>query len=143
MGLSLSLTAQTDVLTIEKVGKQTWKRGASVTIPLQVKLQPGYHVNSHTPSEAYLIPFRVTWDAKPLESGEAVFPNPKLERYEFAEKPLSVFTGDFAIQAGLRVPDNAPPGLGLAKAKVRFQACSHTYCLPPKTLEVQVPYEIR
>jgi hypothetical protein len=142
MAASPSL-AQTDVLTVDKVPKLTAKRGETLPVALQVRLQAGYHVNSNTSSEDYLIPLRLTWDSKPLEAAPPVFPAPHLEKYQFSAKPLSVFTGDFAIRTPLHVPANAPSGLGLAKVKLRYQACSQTLCLQPKSLEIQVPYEIR
>ncbi len=108
-----------------------------------MKLKPGYHVNSNTPSEEYLIPLRLTWDAKPLEVDSVQFPVAKVEKYDFSEKPLSVYVADFEIQSRLKVPASAAPGLAMAAAKLRYQACSKTMCLPPKTLSVTVPLEIR
>lgn len=108
-----------------------------------VQLREGYHVNSNAPSEDYLIPLRLTWDAKPLEPAGVDFPKPKFEKYAFADKPLSVFTGDFDIISRFKVPPSAPPGLGIALGKLRYQACNATTCLPPRTVEVRLTYEVR
>lgn len=138
----VAFALQIDPLRVAPPAKIRAKRGESVTVPIQVKLQPGYHVNSNTPSEDYLIPLRLTWDARPLEAGKPSFPKPHLEKYEFSEKPLSVFTGDFAIETTFTVPSNAASGMGLAVGKLRFQACSLTACLPPKTIEVKLPVDV-
>jgi hypothetical protein len=112
-------------------------------VRLTAQLKSGYHVNSNTPSEDYLIPLRLTWDAKPLEVAGVQYPKPVLERYEFADKPLSVFTGDFDIVTRFKVPANAPSGLGILVGKLRYQACSEKLCLPPRNLDVRVTYELR
>ena len=47
---------------------------------------------------------------------------------------LSVYTGEFAIQARIV----ASPGNHLVEAKLRFQACDQAQCLPPKTIPVAI-----
>ncbi|MDX2178680.1 MAG: protein-disulfide reductase DsbD family protein [Bryobacteraceae bacterium] len=141
--LAVGAFAQSDVLTVAPVAKVSAKRNESTPVRLMVKLKPGYHTNSNTPSEDYLIPLRLTWDAAPLATEAVKFPAPHLEKYEFSEKPLSVFTGDFAIETQFKAPANAPTGLGIAKGKLRYQACSLKACLPPKTVPVEFTYEIR
>ena len=139
-----SVSAQTSqVLSIAPPAKTNGKRSGEMEVRLTAQLKSGYHVNSNTPSEDYLIPLRLTWDAKPLEVAAIQYPKPVLERYEFADKPLSVFTGDFDIVTRFKVPANAPSGLGILVGKLRYQACSEKLCLPPRNLDVRVTYELR
>jgi len=42
----------------------------------------------------YLIPLRLQWEPGALAAVEVVFPKPEMQKYEFSEKPLSVFSGD-------------------------------------------------
>lgn len=140
---TLPLCAQTDVLTVAPPAKLTAKRGETAVAKIRVQLKPGYHTNSNKPSEDYLIPLRLTWDAKPLEVASIDFPAAHMEKYEFSEKPLSVFTGDFDITTSFRVPASAATGLALGVGKLRYQACSLKACLTPKTVEVKLPIEIR
>lgn len=109
---------------------------------MSVQLRPGYHVNSNTPTDAYLIPLKLTWTPAPLEIDGVDFPKPKMEKYEFSEKALSVFTGDFDITSRFRVPSTAPPGVHVVSGKLRYQACNHKECLPPRTVEVKLPVEV-
>jgi thiol:disulfide interchange protein DsbD len=141
--LCLASQAQTNVLAIEPPPKLTAKRGEAVSTTLKVELLHGYHVNSHTPSDEYLIPLRLSWEAQPLEVLGVDFPKPKMERYGFSDKPLSVFTGDFEIVTRLRVPASATAGPRTMTGKLRYQACNDRMCLPPRTVEVKLPVEIR
>jgi len=52
---------------------------------------PGFHVNSNTPSDDYLIPLKITWAAG-ARSRRNRLPQAKLEKYSFSEKPISVFS---------------------------------------------------
>ena len=120
------------------------KRGASVVARVPVTVQPGYHVNSNTPSDEYLIPLRLTWKSTgALQAGTVVYPKPTMEKYEFSERPLSVFTGKFDLNVNLKAPANAPVGPGAAVGQLRYQACNDRACFPPKTVEVTVPYSVQ
>lgn len=106
------------------------------------QLRPGYHCNSNTPSEDFLIPLKLTWSAGPLNVAGVVYPKPQMEKYAFSEKPLSVYTGDFEIVTKFKVPASAPAGLTVISAKLRYQACTDRMCLPPKTVDVSLPVDV-
>ena len=131
-------------VTVGQTPPVAGKRGAAVQAKIPVSVQPGFHVNSNAPADEYLIPLKLTWTSTgALEDGEVVYPKPTLEKYEFAEKPLSVFTGNFALAANFKVAAKAPAGPGAASGKLRYQACNNRACFPPKTIEVTVPYQIQ
>ena len=109
-----------------------------------VSVDPGFHVNSNTPNDEYLIPLKLTWTTTgALQGGQVVYPKPSMEKYDFSEKPLSVFTGNFDLLVNFKVAPNAPAGPGMADGKLRYQACNSTTCFPPQTVEVKVPYQIQ
>ena len=136
-------SAQSNVLSITAPEKVTAKRGAAIEVKIPVLLKSGYHVNSHTPSESYLIPLRLTWETGPLETIGVVFPKPHFEKYEFSTTPLSVFTGNFELVSKFKVAADAPTGPGMALGKLRYQACNNNSCLPPKVVEIKLPVVIQ
>ncbi|MBI3683593.1 MAG: hypothetical protein HY235_24725 [Acidobacteria bacterium] len=136
------LAAQSSVLSVTAPPKLAAKKNTEVTARIAVQLRNGYHVNSNTPPDDYLIPLRLVWTSAPLEVQDVVYPKPKMEKYEFSEKPLSVFTGDFEISTRFKVPATAVPGMQIITGKLRYQACTYKECLPPKTLEVKLPVDI-
>src|SRR5947199_4381481 len=73
--------AQGNVLNYTPPRKVVAKPGAAVDSALPLDLRPGYHVNSNTPSDDYLIPLRLTWDRGPLEPSGFAFPQPRMEKY--------------------------------------------------------------
>ena len=135
--------AQTNVLSIGSLKKVEAKPGSTLEVKIPVLLKTGYHLNSNTPSEAYLIPLRLTWEPGPLQQVEVAFPKPHMEKYEFSPNPLSVFTGDFELVTKFKVAPDAPNGPGMALGKLRYQACNHNSCLPPKTIEIRLPVVVQ
>jgi len=138
--LPLLLVAQSDVLKLGPAAPLAGRRGEPVQFKVNLQLQSGYHLNSNKPEDPYLIPLKLTWDANSVETVSVDFPAAKHEKYAFSEKPLSVFTGDFAIQSTVK-PKVA--GFIVLNGKLRYQACNHNACLPPKTIDIKVPADFR
>jgi hypothetical protein len=137
------LTAQTNVLTVNPPEKLRIRRGETVAVTVNAQLRPGYHANSNTPSESYLIPLKLTWAADPLESVEVVYPKARMEKYEFSEKPLSVVSGNFDVVTKFRAPSNASAGPAILTGKLRYQACTEKLCLPPKIVTVPLTVQVQ
>jgi hypothetical protein len=110
---------------------------------LTCQIRGGYHVNSNTPADQYLIPLRLTWDASQIKTIDVSYPKPQMVSYSFSPKPLSVHTGDFDIVTRFQVPPQAPLGPSVLAGKLRYQACNDSMCLPPKTVEVRLSLDIR
>jgi hypothetical protein len=113
---------------------------AEVSVALQMR--DGYHVNSNTPSDAYFIPLRLTWNPGPVEAVSVVFPKPQMEKLAFSEKPVSIFTGNFEVLTKFKPAAGAALGQNVVTGKLRYQACNDRMCLPPRTVELSLPVEV-
>ncbi len=67
MALPLSPAPGKDVLSVSSLADFVTAKGRAFDVPLRAKIQPGYHVNSHQPTDEYIIPLKLTWTAEPLE----------------------------------------------------------------------------
>ena len=101
------------------------------TLTVRAKLAQGWHTNSHKPSEDYLIP--TTLKLNPVEGvtfGEPRYPEGKLEKFSFSDKPLSVYAGEFTMEVPVSWMAMPPAVTG----SVEFQACNDTQCLAPASV---------
>ena len=137
------LAQSSQVLTVAPLPRTAGVRNAVVTTSIFVQLRNGYHVNSHMPNDSYLVPLRLNWNAAPLEVLEITYPQPRLENLSFSTRPVSVNVGDFRIHTRFKIPATAPPGAVMLTGKLRYQACTSSSCLAPRTVEVRLPVEIR
>jgi DsbC/DsbD-like thiol-disulfide interchange protein len=110
--------------------------GKPSPVALHFRIAPGFHINSHTPKEDYLIPTSLSI---PETSGvalkDAIYPDGT--DFTLPLDPatkLSVYTGEFAIQARIV----APRGNHLVEASLHYQACDKNACMPPKTITVPI-----
>lgn len=129
-------------LRVPEVPTVKAKKGAVAVVSLNAVLPPGYHANSHTPTDAYLIPLSLKWTNGPLQAGEITYPKPAMEKYSFSDKPLSVVTGEFSISTKFKVPADAPSGPSAQNGTIRYQACNDRMCFAPKTLPVTLTLDI-
>lgn len=110
--------------------------GKPSEIALHFRVVAGMHINSHTPTDDFLIP---TTFAIPEGSGV------KLQSTSYPAgtvmalpidptTKLSVYTGEFVIRAHIV----ATAGNHLVQGQLHYQACDNNECLPPKTITVAI-----
>jgi DsbC/DsbD-like thiol-disulfide interchange protein len=117
---------------------QTVTANRRSTLEVHFRVLPGYHVNSHTPTEQFLIPTALTVPAAAgLKPGEPAYPAGQPYSFSFDPKnKLSVYAGDFIV----KLPVTAAPGAHSIDASLRYQACNNASCFPPKTLPVKISF---
>jgi thiol:disulfide interchange protein DsbD len=143
--LSVSRTASTQqtaapprpsdiVSTKTYVSMDPVPRGKEFQAAVVVKINPGYHMNSHKPSDSYLIPTTVTPklpDGFTL-IGEPSYPLGKNEKFPFSpDKPLNVYTDSVTFRLKMTADEKAALGKASIPVTLRFQACNTSACLPP------------
>jgi thiol:disulfide interchange protein DsbD len=107
-------------------------------LELRATLKSGWHVNSHKPSEEYLIATEAHADpARGVRFGEPRYPDGVMKKFSFSPKPLSVYEGSFTIEIPLELEGAAPPISG----SVDFQACNDTTCLAPASVAFRIAGE--
>lgn len=137
-----SLNSLSSVVTVVAPEKLVVKRNTAQPVEFTIQIRNGYHVNSNKPADEYLIPLRWTFEG-PLAVTDIVYPAPKMQKFEFSQKPMSVYEGDIKTSAKVKAGTEAQAGTQHIVGKLRYQACNDRMCLPPRTLEVKVPVEIR
>jgi Disulphide bond corrector protein DsbC len=135
-------SAQTNVLNVVTPGVIKAKTGSTLTAKVTLQLRQGYHVNSDKPADEYLIPIKLTWTPGVFVTPSVSYPKSQMEKLPFADKPLSVFTGDFDILTSFSVSPTAAPGPAAVNGKLRYQACNDRMCLAPKTVDVALQVDI-
>ena len=126
-------------VVIAPIGKVELRAGASKDVNLDFRVGSEYHINSHTPKSPLLIPTVLKLDAQaPVALGDFKYPAGQDVAFAFTgDEKLNVYSGDFTIDAVLKAPANAAAGSYPVKGTLRFQACDHSACYPPRNLPVE------
>jgi DsbC/DsbD-like thiol-disulfide interchange protein len=116
--------------------QQNATAGKRTVLELHFRVVDGFHVNSHTPKSELLIPTQITLQPAPGVKAEAL-EYPAGSSYSFSFDPsekLDVYSGAFTV----KLPVVAEAGTHTVDGTLRYQACDHAACYPPKSLPVQV-----
>jgi DsbC/DsbD-like thiol-disulfide interchange protein len=116
--------------------QQNVTAGKRSVLELHFRVVDGFHVNSHTPKSELLIPTQISFQPAAGVKAEAV-EYPAGTSYSFSFDPtekLDVYTGAFTM----KLPVVAEAGTHTVDGTLRYQACDHAACYPPKSLPVQV-----
>jgi len=110
--------------------------GKASNVELHFRVAQGLHINSHAPKEQFLIPtaFSIP-DGLGVKLESATYPAGN--DFALPSDPgnkLSVYTDEFVVAARIV----AQPGNHLVEAKLHYQACNDTQCMPPKTITVAI-----
>jgi hypothetical protein len=113
-------------------------------IAVVVEIARGFHMNSHKPSDQYLIPTTLTPQLPPgFQLRDTIYPDGKLEKFAFSpNKPLNVYTGTVTLRLRLAAGAGAALGAATIPLTLRYQACNDTTCLQPVKVPVEVKLEV-
>lgn len=120
---------------------QTIAAGKPSVLELSFHVVPGFHVNSHTPKSELLLPTRLTLaQTNGVRAEEPMYPAGTTFSFSFSpDEKLDVYEGGFKV----KLPVVATAGAHVLSGTLRYQACDHAACYPPKTLPVEVSFIAR
>jgi thiol:disulfide interchange protein DsbD len=119
-------------------------RGTEFQAAIVVEIARGFHMNSHKPTDEFLIPTTLT---PQLPAGfqlkDTVYPNGRLEKFSFSpNKPLDVYTGSVTLKLKLIADTKAQLGNATIPVTLRYQACNDAACLPPVKIPVNIEVRV-
>ncbi len=107
--------------------------GRASVVELRFRVEPGFHINSHTPKDELLIPTVLKVEPGAVKVAAEEYGAGTAFRLGAGEV-LDVYQGEFRVV--VRVV--APKGASTLTGALRYQACDNAGCFPPRTLPVVV-----
>lgn len=118
--------------------------GHTAHVTLKFRVADYFHINSHKPLDELLLPTEVKL-SPPTEImvSNVIYPEGHMLSLPFApDSKLSVYSGDFDVNATVRAAQNMPTGTFRIHGELKFQACSDRQCFPPKTTPIAFDVKI-
>ncbi len=121
---------------------QEVKAGKPGVLELRFRVADGFHVNSHTPKSELLIPTQLTLQpGADVKAGAVEYPAGTAYSFSFEpNEKLDVYTGAFTVKVPV---GGTAAGEHTLDGALRYQACDHAACYPPKSLPVHVVFRAR
>ena len=114
-------------------GSVSARNGDEIQGVVNAEISPTWHINSWQPLEKFSIPTVLSFDDAELVKAD--FPPHVVRAFTFsAGTKLAVYEGTIAIPFTAKLK----PGATALHAKLKYQACNDSVCLPPKTAEAEI-----
>ncbi len=121
--LDLTLYKATDVIPA----------GSDFMVAIEVRIKPGWHIMSNTPSGRFSIASEVILEGVDrITAGKAIFPPHKVKEVTSARMKAEVFEGTFYVYIQGHVAEGLRPGEYELKGRFIYQGCDEVSCLPPE-----------
>lgn len=112
-------------------------------IAFVVNIKKGYHINSHTPLDDFLVPTVVDFDKKEgIIFGPASYPEPLLTSFSPSTHEVSAYEGRVVMLAKGRLSADIPLGTARISGRLTYQACDAQSCLMPDSAAFDLPLQV-
>jgi cytochrome c biogenesis DsbD-like protein len=110
--------------------------GSKTTVVVEMAIGPGWHVNSHTPSDKFLIPTDVALVTTAGALSAFRYPKDVAKTFSFSDKPLKIYEGTVRFEADLDLPA-AASGEVSVHGSLTYQACNDRQCFAPAKISLE------
>jgi DsbC/DsbD-like thiol-disulfide interchange protein len=110
--------------------------GSKGSVVVEMTIGPGWHVNSHTPSDKFLVPTEVALTATVGTLSAFRYPKDVEKRFSFSDKPLRVYENTVRFEADLWRTEGADADIALRGA-LSYQACNDRQCFAPAKIPLE------
>jgi thiol:disulfide interchange protein DsbD len=141
LGAATGAGASSDKVTLRlQLDTPAVQRGGQTGLEVWAEIARGWHINGHKPDQPFLIPTDVQFTLPPGISTDALnYPRPDRKTFAFARgKELLVYEGKVGITTALNVPAEFVGTRVRIAARLRYQACNDSTCLPPATTATEI-----
>ena len=120
------------------------KPGARFNVKLLAAVEDGWHLYSLKPMAEGPIPTRI-WiaEGQPFRLAGAVqAPEPRVMQDPSFGMEVELYEGEVVFTLPVRLTPGTAPGAQKLVVSASYQSCNNKLCLPPKTVQVEVPITI-
>ena len=118
------------------------KQGDQVSVNLEISVNSGWHMNSNSPNDEFLIPSVITANSSNVKLVEVRYPKAKNIKLSFSEEPVSVYEGNETAILIFKANQDAVIGKSITVVTLEYQACNDNSCLPPNETTAEFEIEV-
>jgi len=126
-------------VTVAPIATIVVARGGKAPLNIEMQVNRGFHVNSNKPNDELLLPTVVHLNPpQGIMIVNIQYPEGEQLALPFMGKDkLSVYSGEFAVTADVRIPKSSALGTLRVHGEVKYQACDNRQCFPPKATPLE------
>jgi hypothetical protein len=123
------------------------KPGEEGRLVLEVEIPALGHIQSPATSDPFLVPAELVLDAVDgVTFGQVQYPPPSEEKvfdWVWMKRVLSVYSGTITLFVPFIMAPDAAAGVKKIQARLKYQGCTASDCLPPNSQTVEAGINVR
>ncbi|MCD6379005.1 protein-disulfide reductase DsbD [bacterium] len=136
-------TPQTLVTTEGHLSQSAFHIGSSGYIAITADITNGWHINSPSPPDAYLIPTRLKVTMpNGITVVNTLYPEAEEKMLEISDSPLPLYEGKVTFGIIFKVSEDINPGNYKIAATLNYQGCNNMTCLQPADSRVEIKLNV-
>ena len=117
--------------------------GSEFFLAVEANIKEGFHINSNTPSEEFLIPTVLKFmPVEGMSFGKVVYPPHEMRAFSFSESKIAVYENKILIFAHVSTSPQLRLGAHTIIAKLSYQGCDEHTCFAPSEKEVLFEFNV-
>lgn len=138
------LGAKPQLVTGASVDPVAIRPGGTAPVQFLFRVNPGLHINSHTPTSKLLVPTSVEVQLPAgLKFARMEYPAGREFTVAFSDEKLDVYTGDVEVDGTLQAARALKPGSYNVGGVLHYQACNDRQCFPPRKLPLSFTVTVK
>ena len=128
-------TVQTEIIH----SQDRYQAGGTFPIIIRISIAESWYLHGPAKGESFLIPTVLSFDGSDhLKIENITFPPPEMEKFEYSDNPIAVYSGDILVKTWLKISMNTTPGEQSIKGVLSYQACNDSSCRPPENVSLDI-----
>ena len=121
------------------------KAGGNVAVTLAATIAPGWHLYSLKKLDGGPIPTSIAVPAgQPFQMAGAIDATAPMTKFDDTfQMDVETYEGSAEFVVPVETAKDAKAGAATLIVNARFQVCDDKQCLPPRTVKVELPLEIK
>ena len=117
--------------------------GEAFQVAIVATIDSGFHINSNSPIDPYLIPTAVKFDeTDDVAFSPVSYPLPEHKSFSFSTHKAAVYTGKVSIFSGGRLSEDVSLGNIRLSGGLTYQGCDDRSCFMPRALRFEIPLKV-
>ena len=140
-----SIEAREDeIITIKTfISQDRIHPGKQFQVAFLINIIPGWHIYAPKLSDEFLIPSELIIEENDdIQVLKLYYPEPRSGKFDYSDTELQIYEGEVILGALFKVSDGIDQKAHILKAQLLYQACDDRSCLPPKILNLEIPFKV-
>lgn len=117
--------------------------GDAFQVAIAVKIKPGFHINSHQPTNEFLIPTVAKLDKrKDIAFSPMSYPLAERKSFSFSTHKVPVYADNISIFSQGQLSKDISPVDVRVSGVLAYQACDDQSCFMPRSVKFEIPLKV-